>query len=648
MAHQLSPQRVSLAAMFLLAGTISVGRAQQCVPVTLTDCKVDVHFRAGAVPADVFSAHCMVTLGAGSNGIDPVSEGIRLMLSDADSPLCSAPCFDHVVVPQRFGRCWRYRQPDHAAPGLRMLKLCDVDPGRGVYRLTARSNRTNLQCLNGPALYALGLTIGDDCVPGCGSTTPTTSTTSTTLPPLCNDDGGTDPTLGPVVLDCPTGEGYEVDGRIGSTPGAPELRILGIYESRSDHSFGSHPTGEATVNVSRQGPTILVLSSYEPTHWTVNVVSGALVERVILNGYYDQTATVPAGVPIENHSPYQRWLGSYGYAWPDNTGGGSTANLIFRAEELTGQCLASFHGCYRATRFGLPPGPPAPTTTTTTIPPIATTCTGDWSTGYNFPQDADLAPGGSLLYVLDTGSDQVVKLDPNGAVLRRWGTGNPLFKHPRGMAVDAAGNVYVSNDEDLIRKYDGNGTLLAQWGGSGIGNGQLASPDGMATDAQNNLYVSERYNHRIQKFDATGHFLMKWGGQGTGDGQFNEPRDVAVDVAGNVFVADVGNDRFEKFGPSGNFLAKWGGPGTGDGQFRSTGSPYRINLDPAGNLYICDNGNSRIQKFSGAGVFLTKWGAAGTGDGQFNDPHGIAVDAAGNAYVVDYGNGRVQRCRVAP
>ena len=155
--------------------------------------------------------------------------------------------------------------------------------------------------------------------------------------------------------------------------------MLGIYESRSDHSAGNHPTGEATVLVDRPGPVVLVLSSYEPTHWTIAVMPGAAVERIVLNGYYQQTASAPAGIPIDDRSSYQSWLGSYGYAWPDNTGGGNTANLIMRSEGLAGTCLASFHGCYRATQFSL--GAPAPSTGWTAFafqsaPTVQTPCTG--------------------------------------------------------------------------------------------------------------------------------------------------------------------------------------------------------------------------------------------------------------------------------
>ena len=152
----------------------------QCAPVTLSDCKVRVRGSK-----DRFVVNCNVTLGGASDGIDPAQEGVRLLLTDADSPLCSGPCFAETVRPVRAGRCWRYKQTDPAASGLRKLKLCDVDPARGVYRLTARARRTDLQCLNGSPPYAVGVTIGNDCSPVCGgpgTATPTPDPTPSPTP----------------------------------------------------------------------------------------------------------------------------------------------------------------------------------------------------------------------------------------------------------------------------------------------------------------------------------------------------------------------------------------------------------------------------------------------------------------------------------
>jgi len=90
---------------------------------------------------------------------------------------------------------------------------------------------------------------------------------------------------------------------------------------------------------------------------------------------------------------------------------------------------------------------------------------------------------------------------------------------------------------------------LTQWGLYGSGDGQFDYPAGVATDAAGNVYVTDNHNQRIQKFTDTGTYLTQWGSYGSGDGQFNHPLGIATDAAGNVYVSDFYNNRIQKFGP---------------------------------------------------------------------------------------------------
>ena len=115
----------------------------------------------------------------------------------------------------------------------------------------------------------------------------------------------------------------------GIPSGEPELHLLGVYEARSDH----RSEGAVSVNVTRKAPLILALSSYEPIHWTVDAASGSRIQRIILNGYYPQRVTAPAGIPVENHSGSGQWLGAYAYAWPSSSGGSDTPGLVSALEQ---------------------------------------------------------------------------------------------------------------------------------------------------------------------------------------------------------------------------------------------------------------------------------------------------------------------------
>ena len=64
-------------------------------------------------------------------------------------------------------------------------------------------------------------------------------------------------------------------------------------------------------------------------------------------------------------------------------------------------------------------------------------------------------------------------------------------------------------------------TLVTKWGTKAYAkDGDLDRPSGIAVDAAGNVYVTDTWNSRIQKFDSDGNLLAKWGSHGKGDGEF--------------------------------------------------------------------------------------------------------------------------------
>ena len=217
----------------------------------------------------------------------------------------------------------------------------------------------------------------------------------------------------------------------------------------------------------------------------------------------------------------------------------------------------------------------------------------------------------------------------------------PSFSLPAGIALDAAGNVYVADtNNDRIQKFTGDGGFLASWGSEGAGNGQLRRPRDIAVSPNGNVYVIEELNDRVQIFSTDGAFLASWGSAGQAPGQFNGPRGIAVEAAGNVYVADYANNRVQKFDANGQFLATWGSAGGGEGEFAL---PQDVAVDSQGTVYVADTSNDRVQVFTSDGAFLRAWGVRGSGEGELRLPHGLTVDALGNVYVADTFNGRVQK-----
>jgi len=253
------------------------------------------------------------------------------------------------------------------------------------------------------------------------------------------------------------------------------------------------------------------------------------------------------------------------------------------------------------------------------------------------------------------------------------GTGTAAsFNFPEGVAVDAAGNVYVADSSNsLIRKITPAGvvtTLAGTAGTIGFADGPAAtakfwSPSGVAVDTAGNVYVADTNNNRIRKITPAG-VVSTLAGSSTGasgftDGtgsaaSFNYPNDVALDTAGNLYVADWSNNAIRKITPGGVVSTVAGGGvwavGSTNGAAASAtfNAPRGVAVDTAGNVYVADTGNYLIRKIA-AGQVTTFAGstlsgvfggfANGTGTASmFDSPMDVAVDGAGNVYVSDVNN----------
>ena len=266
----------------------------------------------------------------------------------------------------------------------------------------------------------------------------------------------------------------------------------------------------------------------------------------------------------------------------------------------------------------------------------------------NGPKNVALAGDGSV-YVLDTGNNRVLKFDRNGQYQLAWGQSGAepgQFNEPWGIAVDGQGNVYVADTwNHRIEKFDSQGKFLLQWGGFGDSRDQpdavpglFYGPRGLAVDADGNLLVVDSGNKRVQKFSPDGQLLGQYGSQGGGDGLFSEPVGIAVDSKGNVYVADTWNHRIQKFDGNMKYLSQWEVPGwVGESVVNK---PF-LAVDASDNVYVTDPEAHRVLKFSSEGQALATWGRFGNDARSVNLPLGIAVDGKGQVYVADSGNQRI-------
>jgi sugar lactone lactonase YvrE len=192
-----------------------------------------------------------------------------------------------------------------------------------------------------------------------------------------------------------------------------------------------------------------------------------------------------------------------------------------------------------------------------------------------FPLSAAVDSAGNV-YVADAGNNAIRKVTSAGMVTLLAGAGQQgsedgtgsaaRFALPSGVAVDGAGNVYVADEVNhAIRKVTADGvvsTLAGGTPGTADDTGTAAKfgfPSGVAVDDAGNVYVSDTGNHTIRKITAdrvvitlAGAGGMSGSADGTGAAaRFNRPSGVAIDGAGNIYVADTNNSTIRRITPAG-------------------------------------------------------------------------------------------------
>lgn len=208
------------------------------------------------------------------------------------------------------------------------------------------------------------------------------------------------------------------------------------------------------------------------------------------------------------------------------------------------------------------------------------------------------------IWVADVGSHIVVKLSQKGDVLLtlgvpgepgEWNEATPSgrLNQPNDVAVARNGDVFVvqghtpgTRGDPRVLKFDSNGTFLRSWGGKGTGPGQFDVAHGIAIDAAGLLWVTDRENQRIQIFDADGAFVRELTYAGL-------PCGLAIGTE-FIYMVNGFTGQIVQMDLEGRVLAAVGRPGRDPGEF---GEAHFIAVSPAGDLYVADTVNRNVQKF---------------------------------------------------
>lgn len=316
----------------------------------------------------------------------------------------------------------------------------------------------------------------------------------------------------------------------------------------------------------------------------------------------------------------------------------------------------------------------------------------------------DVGPDG-LVYATDFGNNRVDVFTPSGAFVRAFGKGvNPtggdvcttatgcqkgaggsgateagVISHPFGIAVDAAGIVYVSSIDNyrievlstagaFIRSF-GKGVNPAggdsctaatgcQKGAESTAAGALLVPTGIAFGPSETLYIANAYNSRIDVFTRLGGFIRGFGkgvNPAGGDvctassgckqssdyystGSIPIPMDLAISSKGEVAIPDFYNHRVNVFSLDGAFVRAFGkdvNPAGGDVCTAATGGCKQgtaggaagalagansVALDASEHLYVTDSLANRVDEFTFEGTFVRAFG-----EGVVNGAHAFQV-----------------------
>jgi YVTN family beta-propeller protein len=222
------------------------------------------------------------------------------------------------------------------------------------------------------------------------------------------------------------------------------------------------------------------------------------------------------------------------------------------------------------------------------------------------------------VWVVDEGSNMVIKMNPQGRVVMVLGR--------RPESID-----YL---EEFLERGEKNETRFPV----GVPNA-FGRPTDVTWDTEGNIFVSDGYtNSRVAKFDKDGKWVKAMGTHGSGPNQFSTPHAIVSDAKGNIYVADRGNNRIQVLDPDLNVVRI----------ITTVRSPWAVCITPGAHqyLYSADANTGHIYKAELDGKLVGYFGQVGKKVGDFYWVHQMACTGENEVYTGEAQNWRVQRVTV--
>ncbi len=267
---------------------------------------------------------------------------------------------------------------------------------------------------------------------------------------------------------------------------------------------------------------------------------------------------------------------------------------------------------------------------------------------FNFPYGLAIDAAGNV-WVGNFKGNSVTELTSSGGLAGYFTPSGANFNAPVGVAIDAADNVWVTNGGFPSSAIGNDGSvseLLAGCSSSSCtglnfdpSGADFDKPVGVAIAATGNVWVPNSLGNSVIELRAgcSNSSCTVYEFAPT-RAKFDVPQFVAIGAAGNVWVTNEGGDSVTELTSSGDLA--------GIGNFNNTNLsganfavPVGVAIDVAGDIWVANAAGNSVTELTSNST-ARNFAPSGPGGASFNTPYGLAIDAAGNVWATN-SNGSV-------